>query len=297
MVYYTENYPKGTINVKKLLKAAAFTGGALFIIKGLDNRLEVTHYSISSKKIPAEFDGFKIVQVSDYHCDSVPGLVEEIKNENPDLIVSTGDLADDKGSCLPAVRLCEHLIDIAPVYAVTGNHDLWRSDYEKFEREISDIGVVTLHNERVTIGIGSGEIALSGIDDPFTLNGSKAAENVQSSLARLSRYDGYDILLFHRANLFDYVNHHGFDLILAGHMHGGQVRLPNGRGFVSPRSSWAGKTSIFFPKYVGGHYRSPHTEMIVNRGIGNPMIIPRLFNRPELTVITLNSENNIQKEI
>lgn len=276
--------------MKKLLKAAAYAGGVLFIIKGLDNRLEVTHYNISSEKIPSEFDGFKIVQVSDYHCDSVPGLVTEIKNENPDLIVSTGDLADDKGSYLPALRLCEHLTDIAPVYAVTGNHDLWRSDYEKFENELTMTGVVTLHNERITLKRNGSEISLSGIDDPFSLNSGRIAENIQSSLSKFPRCTGYNILLFHRANLFEQLKHHGFDLILSGHMHGGQFRLPTGQGVVSPKSSWASKTPVFFPKYVAGHYKSAHTEMIVNRGIGNPMLIPRLFNRPELTVVTLSNK-------
>lgn len=276
--------------MKKLIKAAALTGGALFVIKGLDNRLEVTHYNISSPKIPTAFNGFKILQVSDYHCDSIPGLIEEIKRESPDIIVSTGDLADDKGSYLPALRLCEHLADIAPVYAVTGNHDLWRSDYEQFERELSMTGVMTLHNERVILKRGSGEIALSGMEDPFALNGAKIAENIQNALSKFPRYNGYDILLFHRANLFEQLKHHGFDLILAGHMHGGQFRLPSGRGVVSPKSSWASKTPVFFPKYVAGHYRAQRTDMIVNRGIGNPMLIPRLFNRPEITVIILNSK-------
>lgn len=282
--------------MKKLLKAAAFTGGALCLIKGLDDRLEVTHYDISSDKIPSSFDGFKIVQVSDFHCDSIPGLMEEIKREEPDLIVSTGDLADDDGSYLPALRLCEHLLDIAPVYAVTGNHDLWRSDYEEFERKTRLAGVVTLHNERVIIEIGGDEIALSGIDDPFTLNSAKAAENVQTFLSKLTRYKGYDILLFHRANLFEYVINHGFDLILAGHMHGGQVRLPSGKGLVSPRSNWTGKASVLFPKYVAGHYKKGGSEMVVNRGLGNPMLIPRLFNRPELTVITLNTQRRNKNE-
>ena len=97
--------------MKKFLKAAALTGGALFVIKGLDNRLEVTHYNISSEKIPSSFDGFKIAQVSDYHCDSVPGLLEEIKREEPDIIVSTGDLVHDKGSYAPGVRLCGTLME------------------------------------------------------------------------------------------------------------------------------------------------------------------------------------------
>lgn len=279
--------------MKKLIKTAAITGGALCLVSGLDNRLEVTHYNIVSKKIPKGFDGFKILQISDYHNDTVPGLVEEIKQETPDIIVSTGDLADDEGSYLPAVRLCEHLVDIAPVYAVTGNHDLWRGDYEQFERELSAMGVVTLHSERRILTSGDDEIALSGIDDPFTMNSSKAADYIQTSIAKLSRYDGYEVLLFHRANLFDHLKNHGFDLVLSGHMHGGQIRFPSGKGLVAPRSGWIGKASVFFPKYVGGHYRAPRTEMIVNRGIGNPMLIPRLFNRPEITVITLNHKKEI----
>lgn len=279
--------------MKKLIKTAALTGGALFILKGLDNRLEVTHYDFSSEKIPAEFDGFKILQISDYHSEPVPGLVEEINREAPDIIVSTGDLADDDGSYLPSLRLCEHLTDIAPVYAVTGNHDLWRSDYEQFERELSSIGVVTLHNERRIFTLRGSEFALSGIDDPFTTNSSKAADYIHTSVAQFPKYDGFEILLFHRANLFDHLKNYGFDLILSGHMHGGQFRLPaSGRGIVSPRSGWVGKASMFFPKYVGGRYRAVHTEMIVNRGTGNPMIIPRLFNRPEITVITLKTKRS-----
>lgn len=276
--------------MKKLLKTAAVAGGVLCVVKGLDNRLEVTHYDIASRKIPSSFDGFKILQISDYHGDSIPGLVDEIKREEPDIIVSTGDMVHDRGSYMPGVRLCEHLTDIAPVYAVTGNHDIWRGDYREFENALSDAGVRTLHNERVMLKRGESEISLSGIDDPFSKNASTIAENVQESLSELPRYEGYDILLFHRANLFDQLKHRGFDLILSGHMHGGQFRLPTGQGVVSPKSSWASKTSMFFPRYVGGHYRSAGTEMLVNRGVGNPMLLPRLFNRPEITVVILHNK-------
>ena len=89
--------------MKKLLKTAALTGGILFAVKGLDNRIEVTHYDISSPKIPEGFDGYKILQISDYHADSVPGLIEEIEHESPDIIVSTGDLVHDTGSYTPGV--------------------------------------------------------------------------------------------------------------------------------------------------------------------------------------------------
>lgn len=274
--------------MKKLLKTAVTAGGILFLMKGLDNRLEVTHYNILSKKIPASFNGFKILQVSDFHSDNVPGLVTEIKNEAPDIIVSTGDLADDKGSFMPSVRLCEHLVDIAPVYAVTGNHDLWRGDCEEFERIITKTGVKILRSGCETLRRGGQEIALYGIDDPFSRKSVRAVNNIRNAISKIERRGGYEILLFHRANFFDYIKEYGFDLVIAGHMHGGQFRLPTGQGLVSPRSSWVGQSSIMFPKYVGGHYRAPHSDMIVSRGIGNPMLIPRLFNRPEITTITLH---------
>ena len=273
--------------MSKLLKLAAMAGGAMCLVKGLDSRLEVTEYEVASNKIPMSFDGFKIAQISDYHCDSVPGVSEEIRRIDPDLIVSTGDLADDDGSYLPALHLCEQIAPVAPIYAVTGNHDVWRSDYGDFERDIKNAGVTTLHNERVFLECDGEEISLSGIDDPFTLNTAKAGEAVREYLSKIRGYDGYDILLFHRANLFDYVKEQGFDLVLAGHMHGGQIRFPSGRGFVSPSSGWTGKRSVFFPKYSGGRYNSDNTEMLVSRGIGNPMLVPRIFNRPELAVITL----------
>lgn len=274
--------------MKKLLKTAIFAGGILCVVKGLDNRLEVTHYEIENENIPPAFDGFKILQISDYHCDSVPGLIDEITREEPDIIVSTGDMVHDRGSYIPGVRLCEHLTEVAPVYAVTGNHDLWRGDYGEFEKALSQTGVRTLHDERVILRRGGSEISLSGIDDPFSMNSSAIADNIQASLTKLGTYSGFDILLFHRANLFDQLKHRGFNLILSGHMHGGQFRLPSGQGVVSPKSSWASKSPMFFPRYVGGLYKSHRTDMIVNRGVGNPMVLPRLFNRPELTVVTLN---------
>lgn len=273
--------------MKKLVKNLALAGGILCVVKGLDDRLETTHYLMQSPKIPKEFDGFRIVQISDFHSDSVPGLVDEIRNEAPDIIVSTGDLVHDRGSYASGVRLCERLIKIAPVYAVMGNHDVWRSDYSAFESELTSIGVKTLHNERIEIKNNGKKIGLAGIDDPFTQDKGRIKKAIKKSLEKLPKYSGYDILLFHRANWSDLLKNRGFDLILSGHMHGGQFRLPfGGRGMISPKSSWSG-SRMLFPKYFGGHYKSTKTHIIVNRGVGNPMIIPRLFNRPEITVITL----------
>lgn len=278
--------------MKKVIKAAALTGGVLCVLKGFDNRLEVTHYNIKHPDIPKEFDGFKIVQLSDYHAESLPGLADAVRCEAPDIIVTTGDMVHDKHSYTPGVRLYEQLSEIAPVYAVTGNHDVWRADYSDYEDELTALGVKTLHDERVILDKNDAHISLSGIDDPFSLDGTKLSNTINKSLSALGTYDGYDILLFHRANMLDLLKNRGFDLILAGHMHGGQFRLPGIGGLVAPKSSWTSTSSAFFPKYFGGFYHSFNTDMIVNRGLGNPMIIPRLFNRPEIVVVHLHTSEH-----
>lgn len=270
-----------------ILKGAAITGAAMLAAKGLDDRLETTHYIISSGKIPLGFDGFRIAHISDFHASVVPGLIDEIRGEAPDVIVSTGDMAHDRGSYESCIILAERLVRIAPAYSVTGNHDLRRADYKKFQKDLDDTGMITLHDESICLARSSAKITLSGIDDPFSEDGNTIRQNIYGSLRRLAPAENYHILLFHRANHMDLLRSRGFDLILSGHMHGGQIRLPNGRGVCAPKSSWGSGSPMLFPKYVAGHYRYKDMDMIVNRGIGNPMIIPRLFNRPELTMIIL----------
>ena len=279
------------MKVSKVLKGMVFTGGILCAVKGLDDRLETTHYIIESPKIPEEFDGFRIVQVSDFHASSVPGIIDEVRDEDPDIIVSTGDLVHDRGPYEPGIRLIQRLMAIAPVYTVTGNHDLRRADYKRFQRDLDKTGATTLHDQTVILTNDGAEIALSGIEDPFSEDGKTIEQNINASISKLSDTDLYHIVLFHRANHMDLLKNRGFDLVLSGHMHGGQIRLPNGRGICAPKSSWGSGAPMLFPKYFAGHYRYQKTDMIVNRGIGNPMIIPRIFNRPELTVVILKHKD------
>lgn len=275
--------------MNKFLKAGLFVLGGAVAAKGLDNRLEITHYSIKSPKIPDSFNGFKIVQISDVHSDDIPGLVSEIQSEAPDIIVSTGDIVHHTGDYSSAARLCEKLMRIAPVYTVTGNHDVWRGDYNDMEDELDALGVKTLHNELIELNRGPRHIALYGIDDPFSVTKTGINAFLTEALEKMPDYDGFSILLFHRANWLDYFADYKFDLIISGHMHGGQVRMPVFGGLVSPRSNWTNTRSMLFPKYTGGIFEKKGVKMIVSRGLGNPMRVPRLFNRPELVVITLKS--------
>lgn len=280
----------------KLWSKLLIAGGVVLAVNGLDNRLEITHYAPEFDNLPEEFDGYTIAQVSDYHCDNIPGIETEIRNEAPDIIVCTGDMADDKGSYLPAIRLLERLCEIAPVYMVTGNHDLWRTDYTDFLNDCEEVGAKYLHNERVILKKDGACISLSGIDDPFVCDRDKIAAALEKSISKLGKYDGFEVVLFHRANMLDNFRARGYDLILSGHMHGGQIRMPVTKsGVCAPTSSIRVGGDAFFPKYSGGYYTLGKTQMIVNRGLGNPMVIPRLFNRPEITIIKLKRSKTVHK--
>lgn len=274
----------------KLITKLALAGGALIAVKGLDNRLEVTHYEQKFKTLPKEFDGFRIVHISDLHSESTPGLVEEITACKPDIIVITGDMIHDDGrSFEPVLLLLERLMAIAPVYMVSGNHDLWNTRFDTFVSRAEASGAHLCDDKMLEIEHNGAKIGLFGIRDPFGKATEVIKKNIAESLAKLPEYDGFRLLLFHRANQFERVREEGFDLILSGHMHGGQLRIPGIGGLVAPKSSLVDSEDIFFPTYCSGAFKYRDTAMIVNRGLGNPMPVPRLYNRPEIGVVVLRS--------
>lgn len=274
--------------MNNLIKIGLAAGAALLVAKGFDNRLEITKYTVKSDKLPEEFDGFKIAHLSDMHSESMPELYGAVKSINPDIIVCTGDMADDAGSYENAVLETERLMNIAPVYHVSGNHDIKRDDFPEFVNDIRNAGAMFLRNERTSITRGDASISISGLSDPFSYLTEPINQNISASINELGEPVGFDILLFHRANLMDKLKVLGFPLILAGHMHGGQMRIPAVGGVFSPKSSFWGRSErMIFPKYFGGRYSYEDTVMIVSRGLGNPMVIPRIYNRPELVSVTL----------
>lgn len=253
---------------------------------------KATSYVLYEKNLPYAFDGFKIAHISDLHSVPADGIYEIIKENAPNIIAVTGDLIHDNDKPYDkTVTLMKKLSSIAPIYAVTGNHDLWRVNHKQIIKEIEDAGVVFLRNEMAKCRIHGEEIALFGMDDPFSKIPDIIAKNVAKSFAQLPEYDGFKILLFHRANLFDLVKDSGFDLILSGHMHGGQVRLPFVGGVCGPTSAILSKPGILFPKYTAGIYNNKNTSMVVNRGVGNTLPIPRLGNPPDVGIITLHRQN------
>lgn len=203
----------------------------------------------------------------------------------------TGDiLHDDCADIGRAARLMRTLCDISPVYFVTGNHDVRRPNHTKiFQKEFG--GAVFLDNSSTFWERDGAKIALCGIADPFSKLPARISQNVEESFsqmyAALSEFDGYKIMLFHRANLFDEIKDYPVDLILSGHMHGGQIRLPHLGGVLAPLSSALSHKRMVFPQYTAGRIDSGGKTMIINRGLTNTLPIPRLGNPCEIGIITL----------
>lgn len=253
--------------------------------------IQTTRAGIRSDDIPASFHGFVIVHVSDLHNtefgNSQCRLLEAVKEASPDLIAVTGDLIDSRHTDIKkAMEFIHGAVKIAPVYYVTGNHESRIGKYPRLEKQMAEAGVVILRNKSAMLECGRDSIRLLGLDDPdFTAKGDTAGQagTVDAALKSMPAETGdYTVLLSHRPELFDVYAANGVDLVLSGHAHGGQIRLPFAGGLVAPNQG-------FFPEYCGGVYTNGRTNMVVSRGLGNSLAPVRINNRPELVVITLSS--------
>lgn len=247
----------------------------------------VTRYTVADSGIPAAFDGYKIILLADIQGSEFgeknQELIEKIEAEQGDMVVFAGDLIDTgiPGSVEVIENLFENCDLPDAVYAVSGNHDKWSGQFETLKEKWEDTYPITfLENRSVMVERDGDAVALYGIGDPDTWDNTEAEQYVKKALSELERRDGYQILLFHRANMLDLFNNETFDLVLSGHMHGGQVRLPFLGGLKSPHGDW-------FPAYSGGKYLVNGHTYIVSRGIGNAVQVPRIWNRGEIVVITL----------
>ena len=253
--------------------------------------LEVNEYEIVSDRIPKEFDGFRIAQVSDLHNgefgENNSKLIELLSQTEPDIIVLTGDLIDSRQTDIKlALAFAREAMKIAPVYFVSGNHEARVSEYEDLKMGLAEAGVIVLENQKVEITREGESITLMGIDDPsfqenYLFGDSEGvAKQAIETLLRVS--DGYTVLLSHRPELFELYVETGMDLVFSGHAHGGQFRLPFIGGLVAPNQG-------FFPKYDAGLFSEENTTMIVSRGVGNSIVPLRFNNRPEIILVTLSN--------
>lgn len=252
--------------------------------------LEVSTYQIASNKIPNEFNNYKIIQISDFHNNTSSKLtkkiVEQIKNQKPNIIVITGDLIDStKTNVDIAIDMIKEIIEIAPIYYVTGNHEARTNEYDNLKSQMIELGVKILENEAQEIQLNNSTINILGINDPSFYKESDILDSkiVKNNMENIQyNEDNFTILLSHRPEVFKIYVEKNIDLVFTGHAHGGQIRLPFIGGIIAPNQGT-------FPEYTDGIYREKDTTMVVSRGIGNSIIPFRVNNRPELMIVELKS--------
>jgi predicted MPP superfamily phosphohydrolase len=213
------------------------------------------------------------------------------------LILLGGDILEELEIGKGTEQFFEVVKNIADVYYVTGNHDMSLSRRIKNLKEIiASHGVTVLDDSYAEININGNDIVIGGVDDPGINRRNDSAdyaenlenkweENISAVFEDLKDDDRYKILLSHRPEKTDIYSNLPFDLILSGHAHGGQVRIPFIlNGLYAPNQG-------FFPKYAGGEYEYDGKIHIVSRGVSFNLTLPRIFNPPEIVVITLVGES------
>ncbi len=257
-----------------------------FLINDSRTRLEVSRYEVSSSKLPQSFDGFKIVQLSDLHgaefgADGTE-LAERVAALEPDIIALTGDFVTDEGDLEAVGKLVGRLTEICPVYFVSGNHEFGSGLAAQVRETMEDAGVKYLSNEYLTISRGGEDILLGGVEDPLAYADMLTPEELARQMAEASP-SAFRILLGHRNYWMTEYPGLPVDLILSGHAHGGLIRIPGVGGLI-------GTDRSLFPDFAGGAYNNGSYTMIVSRGLGNSVPVPRIFNHPEIVCVTLKAE-------
>lgn len=251
--------------------------------------VQVTDLPLVLDHLPEGFEGFRIAHLSDLHNtefgEDNEKLLRALREAEPDIIAITGDIVDSRRTDFDvALAFLEEAVKIAPCYYVTGNHEGRLSNYRELKNDMEALGVAVLENKSAILTAGGDTLTLMGIDDPNLANDGLYGEKEVVTAARIqglqTEETGFSILLSHRPDLFDVYVRSGVDLVLSGHVHGGQFRLPFVGGLYAPSQG-------FFPEYDAGVFQRENTTMVVSRGLGNSAFPLRFNNRPEIILITL----------
>lgn len=269
-----------------LIILALIAAAAAFLIKDSRDDLEISRYEVKSQKLPESFDGFKIVQLSDLHGaefgEDGMGLVEKVKELEPDIIALTGDFVTDEGDLAAVEKLAARLVKLCPVYFVSGNHEFGSGLAVKVRNILERAGVKYLSNEYLTISRGEDGILLGGVEDPLAYADMLSPDELAQKMNDAAP-DAFKILLGHRNYWMTEYPELPVDLIFCGHAHGGLIRIPGVGGLI-------GTDRRLFPDFDAGQFNNGRYTLIVSRGLGNSVPIPRVFNRPEIVCVELGCE-------
>lgn len=242
---------------------------------------DVKEYAVYSDSLPASFNGFKVIQLSDIHYGSMgkeklEKIIEDVNNNKPDIVVFTGDLYDEYSNLTDTNKtdLIEVLNKIevkVGKYAVSGNHDY---SFDGYEQLIEDAGFTYLNStSKIIYDDGNTPIEIVGYPSYI-----KDTPNYDYQVS-----DYYKIGLIHEPDAIDSILDKNFDLVLAGHSHGGQVRLPFIGALYTPPGS---------KKYYNEYYKVNNTNLYVSYGLGTVMLPFRYFDRPSYNLFRLYSNIN-----
>lgn len=251
--------------------------GLLFVVFGWDYRLKTVVYTVESDEITT---GLRIACITDLHCcnwgDGQRELLDAVDAAAPDLVVLVGDILDDTMPLAQGYTVLEHLAANWPCYYVTGNHDAHQAE------NVATFGITVLEGQLQEISASDQALQICGISDPRTHGTDLFGPRLELLNARSVPYDGFSLLLAHRPSYIEQYLPGGYDLVLSGHAHGGQWRIPGLlNGLLAPDEG-------LFPQYAGGFYRLGDTALIVSRGLAKESTrVPRLYNPPELVLIDI----------
>lgn len=244
----------------------------------LDERLTLRTYTVASPKLTAEV---RLAVVTDFHSsDNADDVVAMVASCAPDAVLLVGDLFDDDTQNRPTERtlsLMRQLSAQYPCYYVSGNHEAWTGEMDALYQQTEEAGVTVLRMSSGVLTVRGQRIALCGIPDPYEMVFSGAPDTEEQLRQALEDVDSADftVLLAHRPELLAKYAQFPLDLVVSGHAHGGQVRIPGVlNGLYAPNQGW-------FPKLAGGAYTQDGTTLIVSRGLAVRTRLPRIFNRPE----------------
>ncbi|MBO5417838.1 MAG: metallophosphoesterase [Clostridia bacterium] len=246
----------------------------------LQYQMGITVYEMESEKIDRELT---VALVCDLHNhrygEENSELIEAVKKQEPDIIAVVGDIItrsepDDISVLRP---LLEKFCEIAPTYFALGNHEQAIVDTTNVIEEIEVSGAILLSQEHEDIEIDGNKIRVGCLDS----NPEKGCPGRVFLDDYSAEDEPYKLLLCHQPEYMHYFMKCEIDLVLCGHAHGGQVRLPDGQGIYSPEQG-------FMPKFTEGVFKSETATMVISRGLGNAIWIPRINNPAELVIVKVS---------
>lgn len=270
----------------KKRKIIAVGLGALVIvgIMAFDVRLKTVVYTIKSNKVDKEIT---IGLIADLHScnygENQKTLTDAVAKSNPDVILLAGDIIDDVIPRKKAGEFLEWSGKHYPSFYVTGNHEYWTGAIDKVRQYVRDFNVTVLEGDTALFDKDGQPMQIMGINDREDTDERWNAELKQ--VGESIEADKFSVLVTHRPEEINRYLEYDFDLVVAGHAHGGQWRLPGViNGLLAPNQG-------LFPKYAGGRYDFDKTTFIVSRGLARESTrVPRIFNRPEYVVIKVVPE-------